>query len=163
MNPQDEQKRLQHLSWLERQIRSIIGDGNVAHLPNAGRKFDWSKESPHTPEDLRLAYKIMRDADVVPEWMALGQELEQQRAAIERLARRAHQDYLARRAEADQRGSFLLQREAEARREAAIQRLADQIVDYNRRLLTYNLTRPAQIPQRVPLTLDDVLKAVSGG
>lgn len=161
MNPSEEKKRQQYVSWLDQQIQALIGDGNVAHLPNAGRKFDWSKENPHTPEELRLAYKIMRDANVVPEWIALGAELEAQHAAIERLARRAQQDYQARRSEADRRGSSLLQREAEARRTAALQRLNDQITEYNRRLMTFNLTRPAQIPQRVPLTLEGVLQAAS--
>lgn len=158
MNPSEEKKRQQYVSWLDQQIRSLIGNGDVSHLPNAGRKFDWSKENPHTPEELRLAYKIMQDADVVPEWIALGAELETQRAAIHRLAQRAQQDYETRRSEADRRGSSLLQRDAEARHNAALQRLNDQITEYNRRLMTFNLTRPAQIPQRVPLTLDGVLR-----
>lgn len=159
MNPSEEKKRQQYVSWLDQQIQALIGNGDVSHLPNAGRKFDWSKENPHTPEELRLAYKIMRDADVVPEWIALGAELEAQHAAIHRLAGRAQQDYEARRSEADRRGSSLLQRDAEVRHKAALQRLEDQIADYNRRLLTFNLTRPTQIPQRVPLTLAEVLQA----
>lgn len=160
MNPSSEEKKQQqHLSWLEQQIRSAIGNGDVSHLPNAGRKFDWSQENPYTPDELRLTYKVMRDADVVPEWIALGRELEALNATIKRLAGRIHQDYLTRRAEADRRGSELLYRDAEARRAAATQRLKDHIADYNRRLLTFNLTRPAQVPQRVPLTLEDVLSA----
>lgn len=161
MNPSEEKKRQQFVSWLDQQIQALIGDGNVSHLPNAGRKFDWSKESPHTPDELRLAYKMMQDANVVPEWIALGAELETQREAIGRLAQRLQQDDQARRSEADRRGSFLMQREADARREAALSRLNDQIADYNRRLLTFNLTRPAQIPQRVPLTLEGVLQAAA--
>jgi hypothetical protein len=159
MSLSDEQKRQQYLSWLDQQIRLLIGDGDVSHLPNAGRKFDWSQESPHTPEDLRLAYKIMRDADVVPEWIALGAELEKERSTIERLAQQIHRDYLRRQAEADRRGSLVLKREAESRRADALQRLRDQIAEYNRKLLVFNLTRPQAVAQRVPLTVDEVMRA----
>jgi hypothetical protein len=159
MSISDEQKRQQYLSWLDQQIRALIGNGDVSHLPNAGRKFDWSQESPHTPEDLRLAYKIMRDADVVPEWIALSAELEKERSAIERLAQQVHRDYRLRQAEADRRGSLVLRREADARRTDALRRLSQQIVEYNRKLLIFNLTRPKAVAQRVPLNIDEIMRA----
>lgn len=148
----------QYRSWLDRQVEELIGDGNVSHLPNAGRKFDWSREDPNTPEDMRLAYKIMRDHDVVPEWIALGQELDAMISRMERLAQRSKADYLERRTLAERKASLLLLRDAETRWKAAQERLQNMIAEYNSKLLTYNITRPPQVAQREPLEASSWLK-----
>jgi hypothetical protein len=150
-----------HQSWLDKQIEDLIGDGDVSHLPNAGQKFDWSGENPHTPEDMRMAYKIMKDADAQPEWISLGSELEAMREKILKLAVRFHADYVARRDDAERRLSAIYIKEAELRWGAAQERLTEMIKEYNSKLLTYNIIKPPQIEQRVPMTLEMVQKHTS--
>jgi hypothetical protein len=141
----------QYKSWLDKQVEELIGDGDVSHLPNAGRKLDWSRDDPNTPADMRMAYKIMRDHEVMPEWIALGQELDALLSKIERLAKRFEADYLERRTLAERKASALLLRDAEARWAAAQERLHGLIAEYNSKLLIYNITRPSQVNQREPL------------
>jgi hypothetical protein len=107
---------------------------------------------------MRLAYKVMRDHDVVPEWIALGQELDAMLSRMERLAQRSKADYLERRNLAERKASLLLLRDAETRWKAAQERLQNMIAEYNSKLLTYNITRPPQVAQREPLKASSWLK-----
>lgn len=147
-----------HLSWLDKQIRDLIGNGDVSHLPNAGQKLDWSGESLYTPHDMRLAYKMLKDANAAPDWIERGIELDELLEKLQRISQRFRADYEQRLTEAERRGSFILSREADTRWQAAQQRLTELLGDYNSRLLTFNITRPTQIAQRIPLRLTDLLQ-----
>ena len=154
-SPKDPKK---HQSWLDKQIEQLIGDGDVSHLPNAGQKFDWSDENPNTPDEMRMAYKLMKDADAMPEWIAVGAELEAMRERILKLAVRFKADYVSRRHDAERKSSAIYIKEAELRWEAAQDRLTNMVREYNSKLLTYNIIKPQQIEQRVPLNLEVVLR-----
>jgi hypothetical protein len=146
-------------SWLDKQVRDLIGDGDVSHLPNAGQKFDWSVlEDPNAPADMRLAYKIMKDNNIAPEWILLGQELSESHDKIVKMAKKFTESYHTRIQEAHRKGSSIMARDAEKRYQESIQRLKDAIDEYNKKLLTYNILKPPQIDQRVPLNLQDLLK-----
>ena len=60
---------------VEHQLRTVLGDGNVSDLPGAGKPLDLADEQL-TPPHLRAAHKIMRDNDVMPDWMVSGRQLE---------------------------------------------------------------------------------------
>lgn len=152
----DEAPERKHQSWLEKQIHDLIGDGDVSHLPNAGQKLDWSGESSYTPPDMRMAYKMMKDANAAPEWIERGQELDAMLEKVLRTAKRFYGDYQQRRDDATRKGSYLLSRDAETRWESAQQRLRALIQEYNSKLLTFNITRPTWVPQRIPLRSEDL-------
>ena len=57
-------------------VEDLIGDGDVSHLPGAGRPLQLGDDK-HTPAELRAAHKIMQDHDVVPDWMTFGKSLEE--------------------------------------------------------------------------------------
>jgi hypothetical protein len=61
--------------YAREQIEEAIKEGKWRDLPNKGQKLDLN-EDPHVPPHLRLGYKILRDANAVPEWVAARQELE---------------------------------------------------------------------------------------
>jgi DnaJ family protein C protein 28 len=75
------------MNWtklVEDQIREAMARGEFANLPGAGKPLDLA-ENPYTPEELRLAYKILKDSGYAPLWIELHKEIEADIAATGRL------------------------------------------------------------------------------
>jgi cell envelope opacity-associated protein A len=143
-------------TWLDKQVKALIGDGDVSHLPNAGQKIAWTDDS-HTPPDMRLAYKIMKDNNVTPEWIAMGEELALMHEKIMRVAKKMREDYITRLRDAQVKNSDVFTKEAETRWQSAQNKIAEMVANYNKQLLTYNISKPPHIEQRIPLILDELL------
>jgi hypothetical protein len=58
---------------VESKIKQAMADGEFDDLPN-GKKIDLS-EYFNTPEDIRLAYSMMKTAGIVPEEVELHNEI----------------------------------------------------------------------------------------
>jgi hypothetical protein len=50
----------------ERRIAEAVSRGEFDHLPGAGRPLDL-EEDPLVPEEMRVAYRILKNAGYVPE------------------------------------------------------------------------------------------------
>ncbi|KXK48390.1 MAG: DUF1992 domain-containing protein [Anaerolineae bacterium] len=59
-------------SSLDERVRQAIGDGS--NLPNAGKRLEL--DDPYTPDELKLAYKLLKDNDLTPGWILEGRELD---------------------------------------------------------------------------------------
>ena len=123
------------MSLIDEQIKDAIRKGQFADLPGAGKPLRLD-DSAHTPEHMRMAYKILRDNDLVPDWMAQGRELD---AAREKLA--ADAAHVAH----STAGSARLQ----ALRESAKQ--------YNRQVLSHNLKVPKGVAHKRHFNLEEEL------
>jgi len=63
------------LSWLaEQKINEAIQQGEFDDLPGKGKPLELEDLS-HVPEELRAAYKLMKNAGVIPEELQLRQEM----------------------------------------------------------------------------------------
>ena len=144
-------------NWIDQKIREVIGDGDMSGLPGAGKPLNLDDDS-HVPAELRNAYKIMRDHEVMPGWVMLGQELLRDRDTLNTRLQRFAQDYRQRVSEAQRMGSSVLEREAEKRWQSACERLSEQACNYNKKVLDYNISIPPQISQREPF---DVVAAIA--
>lgn len=71
-------------SAVEKQIREAMERGEFDHLPGAGKPLDLT-ENPYTPEEWRLAFKLLKDNDVAPEWIEQGKTIRQELAALAKL------------------------------------------------------------------------------
>lgn len=133
---------------VDRLITESIGDGDVSHLPGAGKKLSL-KDDSSTPEELRAAFKIMEDHNVTPEWIAVGLRLEQMESTLRnQLEMRARQHHMRRaRAEATSAGAARIESDWSRYREQFLER----VERYNREVLVYNLTLPSGIPHRQTL------------
>ncbi|NCO59338.1 MAG: DUF1992 domain-containing protein [Deltaproteobacteria bacterium CG_4_8_14_3_um_filter_51_11] len=60
----------------ERKIREAIENGEFDDLPGAGKPLVIEDDS-NVPEDLRLAYKILKNADFLPPELELKKEIRQ--------------------------------------------------------------------------------------
>lgn len=60
---------------IEERIREAQKQGEFDNLPGKGRPFDFSKE-PDLPADMRLAYKILKNADCLPPEIELKKDIQ---------------------------------------------------------------------------------------
>jgi len=72
--------------WLfvEKKLEEAARAGAFDHLPGAGLPLDLS-ENPYVPADWRLAFKILADHRIVPEFVERRKEIEAIRAEIDAL------------------------------------------------------------------------------
>ena len=76
-------------------IEQAVADGRFEHLPGTGRLLDLRSENPFVPDDLRMAFKIMQDAGVAPDWVTLRGEIETEIQALRELLA-SHRDRMRR-------------------------------------------------------------------
>ncbi|MCZ2097923.1 MAG: DUF1992 domain-containing protein [Anaerolineae bacterium] len=105
---------------IDEQIQDAMRKGEFNDLPGVGKPLKLEADA-HTPEHLRMAHKLLRDNDLVPDWMAQGRELDALRDKLVTDAQRL--------AHADPESAAL----------AALHEAAKQ---YNRQVLSYNLKVP---------------------
>lgn len=58
----------------EKRIEQAIRDGTFEDLPGAGKPLKLEDES-HIPEDLRVAYKVLKNANCVPPEVSLRKQI----------------------------------------------------------------------------------------
>jgi hypothetical protein len=134
-------KELAMSAWeskIEESIRKALEEANK--LPGAGKPLKL-EDDPNVPDDMRAAYRMMKDNNIQPEWMLLGRELDEQRDDLLSTLRRVVRAYQgemgdARRAADDDR-SFR----------------AEAVQTYNKRIVTYNLKVPSGVAHRPYLDL----------
>lgn len=66
---------------VEERIRKAQEKGEFNNLPGAGRPLNLSHDQ-HIPEDLRLPYKILKNADCLPPEIELKKEIQRTEALL---------------------------------------------------------------------------------
>lgn len=123
------------MSLIDEQIQDAMRKGHFDDLPGAGKPLKLD-DDPHTPEHLRMAHKLMRDNNIVPDWMNQGKELD---AARERL-------------DAD------LKRALRLNQPAALVALREAAAKFNRQVLSYNLKVPKGITHKPSFDIERELR-----
>ncbi len=158
--PNREHNRLEEWqSEVERKMEEAVGDGNTAHLPGAGKPLKLDDYNPYVPDDLRVAFKLMRDNGIAPAWVMEQRELRALRRDLKQRVRRAVTAYrgglgdakrLSGEAATDRR------RRVEAAWFRARKAIHADAEAFNKRVLIYNLKLPPGVRH---LVLFDVEKA----
>ena len=65
-----------HLKIVEKRIQEAQRKGEFDNLPGRGKPIEF-EEDRHIPEDLRLAYKILKNADCLPPEIEEKKEIRQ--------------------------------------------------------------------------------------
>lgn len=140
-------------SKIDEAIQKFVRGGDSSDLPGAGKPLNLN-EDPNVPDDMRMAYRIMAENEVVPEWIALGKSLEKKEADIRARLARAVKEYRTTR-QVDYR---------ERAWQATLGALKRLVKDYNDEVLTYNLKVPPSVRHRLFFDLDQAItEAFSGG
>lgn len=143
-------------------VRDVIGDGDISQLPGAGKPLIF-KDDAHTPADRRSAFKIMQDHEVNPDWIGIGQALEQREEELHRqIASRASRH---RRQLQSARARGRLMDEANIRQawNQHAKEYAAEIEHYNQQALLYNLKVPDGIPHKQTLSSEALIKKALEG
>jgi hypothetical protein len=125
------------MALIDEQIQDAIRKGQFNNLPGSGKPLKLEDES-HVPESLRMAHKILRDNNYVPDWIAQGKELDTARETLI----------------AD------IQRAARENRRAALESLREKVKKHNSTVLSYNLKVPSGVAHKPNLDFNgEVAKA----
>lgn len=112
-------------SLIDEILRDAMSRGEFDNLPGTGKKLALPDDQ-HTPDDLKMAHKLLKDNDLAPAWISEGKALEEW-----------HEVLVARL----QRASVV---------DAA---LADEVKRYNSAVLSFNLKLPRGIAHRAMLNI----------
>ncbi|HLU11226.1 MAG TPA: DnaJ family domain-containing protein [Oceanobacillus sp.] len=147
-------------------IDEIIKDaqrkGEFANLPGQGKPLKLDEDA-NTPPHMRMAYKILKENDLAPDWIVQGQTLDRTREALLENLRSAARDYRGKLNDALRSA----QPEQERQRvEKAWKRkqdmLRDDVKKYNREVLSYNLKVPQGVTHKAVLNIDQELGKLIG-
>ena len=143
-------------SHVDKEIEKAIGDGKSDHLPGAGKPLNLGND-PNVPDDMKLAYKVMKDNDIAPEWIMLGKTLERKQRDLQTRIHKAVSNYRrglvdAKRVPENMQEAYL--QNVERVWQAAQHTLATLTDAYNNEILTYNLKVPPAVGQRRSFDLD---------
>lgn len=143
------------MSWVEiivdRKIRDAQEEGAFDDLPGKGRPLKLDSD-PRVPAELRMAYRLMREANVLPDWIEVDREVRRRLARWEeRLAEfvRGRERDLRNRGAAAAPGDRAL----DTIRDRFLRRCAEGLRDLNREIDRLNLIVPTLVQQRAQIPL----------
>jgi hypothetical protein len=147
----------------ERRIQEAITDGEFDNLAGMGQPLRVD-ENPYVPEDWRLAFKVLENAGVVPDWVALAQELDAETEAWRRYGDDHFATLRARLAQAvAQPGALRRLREEIATLKAMHRRATEHhaalLADLNRKIHYYNAIIPSDSLQRATFLPEAEMRA----
>ena len=73
-------------------IRKAMEAGEFNNLPGEGQPLDLSID-PHTPADMQLAYKIMKQNGIAPDWIVQSKALSAKLDSWQSRLKAAHKNY----------------------------------------------------------------------
>lgn len=149
------------MSWIEiiadRKIRDAQEEGAFGNLPGKGQPLNLDYD-PRVPPELRAAYRMMKDAQLLPDWIQLDKEIRQRQAhwadRVEAYAARREEDVARRPA----RGGKGYDADLDRARERFLYRAAEGLCELNRMIDRLNLMVPAISRQRLRIDVAERLE-----
>ncbi|HEY8416942.1 MAG TPA: DnaJ family domain-containing protein [Limnochordales bacterium] len=136
----------------EERIQEAMAKGAFDNLPGKGRPLDL-RENPFVPPELRLAYKLLKDANFAPDWIELDRDVRATRDELAAFQQR-HLDWLRRQAQSQNGRTPAAVLEWHRRMRAELMRRIDEL---NRKIDQLNLIVPQLELQRPRLDPNYVL------
>ncbi|MYD94769.1 MAG: DUF1992 domain-containing protein [Chloroflexi bacterium] len=115
-----------------RRLDEAAASGLFERTAGRGKPLNLAPDDPNVPADLRLAFRLMRNANVSPPWIALAREVEQdlddlrRRLALHERRMRDLREALVSGRSADFKDAFKSARATHLRRRREFQRLLDE-------------------------------------
>jgi len=129
-------------------LKDAMNKGEFDNLPGAGKPLKLDND-PHTPAELRMAYKLLKDNDLPPDWIAGGKEIDATRDQLRddlRKAVRRYRGELHDAARSDQPEQGRLR--VEGRFATTVDGLRDRAKALNRLVLNFNLKAPQGVAHK---------------
>ncbi len=146
-------------TYIDRQIRKAMEDGDFDNLPGEGKPLDL-REDENTPEELRMAYKILHENDLAPDWIMHGRDIDNK---IEDIVKRVRKGADAYRAAINVPAATGETRAAAARSWQTVQaKLTASTAKLNQEISVYNLKIPSGVTHKRVLNLQREISLVMG-
>lgn len=143
------------MSWFEliadRKIRDAQEEGRFDNLPGKGKPLSLDIDNRVPPEQ-RAAYRLMRDANLLPDWIELDKLV---RRRQERIATRIEEYGVRRQRDLEQLATPEGKRRVDSRRDDFLMLIAREMRDLNRDIDRLNLIVPSVSRQRLRLNLPE--------
>ena len=135
-------------------IRNAQNKGEFSNLPGQGKPLKLD-DDPHTPPHLRMAHKLLKDNDLVPDWIAQGHVLDEKRENLLKRLHTAAREYRGALNDADRSSQPAHNRQqAESTWERAKEALRTEGKQHNREVLSYNLKVPNGVTHKPAFDVD---------
>jgi hypothetical protein len=151
------------MSWIEiiadRKIRDAQDEGAFDNLPGKGQPLNLDFD-PRVPPELQAAYRMMKDAQILPDWIQLDKEIRQKQtqwdARVEAYAVRRAEDSAHRPAH----GGPGFDADLDRARERFLYRSAEGLCELNRMIDRFNLMVPVVSRQRLRIDVVELLRVL---
>ena len=140
-------------SELDREIARMMNEGEFKNLPGEGKPLNLGDET-YVPDDMRMAYRILAQNDMAPDWILVGKELEQSAQKLRNSIATHLRVYREALAHAEKSGSATYRQNADGVWANAKKSLEAQTKEHNNLVLTFNLKVPKGIAHHVLFNLD---------
>jgi DnaJ family protein C protein 28 len=147
-------------SAIEKQIRQAIERGEFDHLAGAGKPLDLS-ENPFTPAEWRMAYKMLQDAGMAPDWIEQDKEIRREVRALDASFKQQAQWQHKKRAKAKTLAleKIISEREHLARvREQTIVEYCERATALNKIIDLFNLKAPSADFHRQRIRIEEEIR-----
>lgn len=144
-------------SEIDRELEKMLNQEDVKNLPGAGKPLNLGDET-YVPDEMRMAYRILAQNDMAPDWVMMSKDIEQ---SVQKLRGsianhwRVYQDALA---NAQRTGSATYRQNAEGVWQNAQKSLEGQVKAHNDMVLTFNLKAPKGVSHHI---LFDLAKEIA--
>lgn len=133
-------------SLVDRMLEDAKESGAFEDLPGTGQPLAFEDES-HIPEDLRMAHRLLKEHDLVPEWIMLAKDIDVMRERLINNMRRGLRAYRGALGDANRSNNFDRRQQIETTWRRAQQTYSEAAAKLNREILRYNLKVPPGFPQ----------------
>lgn len=141
---------------VDQMVKDVIGNGDISHLHGAGKPLDLGIDE-HTPDNMRIVFKIMKDHDVAPDWLMMGNTLDQHEDKLSKqiqIRAELHQTQLDK---VRRKGTLVEENQLETKWNAFIADYVDRVERFNKEVLLYNLKVPKGIPHKQILNVENLI------
>lgn len=135
---------------IDEKVREAIGDGNISHLPGAGKPLDLDID-PYTPEQMRISFKMMKDYNLAPDWINTSKRLNELESKLHKQIQIKADRYRRQLLAMKRKGAVLGELRLEEEWKEFVEKFIDRVGKYNKEVLLYNLTVPKNIPHKTIL------------
>jgi hypothetical protein len=140
-------------SEIDRQLEKMMDEGGFKNLPGEGKPLNLGDET-YVPDEMRMAYRILAQNDMAPDWILMGKDVEQSAQKLRSSIAthlRIYRDALA---HAEKSGSVAYRQNADGVWESAKRSLAVLVKEHNNMVLSFNLKVPKGIAHQAMFDLD---------
>ncbi len=140
-------------SEIDRELEKLMNQEDIKSLPGTGKPLNLNDEA-YVPDDMRMAYRILAQNDMAPDWIMMAKDIEQSMSRLRGSIANHLRVYRDAVTQAQKMGSSAHLQNAEGVWNNAKKSLQAQVKQHNDMVLSFNLKAPKGIAHHAIFDLD---------